>query len=413
MGMRNGKPVKVLSLDGGGTWSLIQARVLMDLYPGCSGHEILRDFDFVAANSGGGVVSACLIDDMTPEAILDLFMSRDLRVHLFQPLPFYRKWLRVLGFKVGPQFATEAKLNCLTRVLRGQAAVALSRLGILNRKGAPVRFLFAAYDYDRDRAVFLRSDGDSPAANFPRKPAALSVIAAVHASSTAPVQFFDRPADFGSKRYWDGGVSGLNNPVLAGVVEAVAAGVPRDQIGVLSIGTGSTFLPRSGPAEVPQLMQQNAALGLVPGIKKLAGAVLADPPDTDSFLAHLMLGGRLPQSPAEFRGPTPLVRLSPLVRPEVGQGEWTLPKGFTAEEFARLASMDLAVIEDADAELVLRFCESWMAGAWPNQPIRHGGDLDARGAPNRDFCEIGQQRYLDGKQAWRAPLQAPISPALA
>jgi predicted acylesterase/phospholipase RssA len=413
MGIRNGKPVKVLSLDGGGTWSLIQARVLMDLYPGCSGHEILRDFDFVAANSGGGVVTACLIDDMKPEAILDLFMSRDLRVHLFQPLPFYRKWLRVFGLKIGPQFATAGKLACLTKVLQGQAADALGKVSVLNRKGAPVRFLFAAYDYDRDRAVFFRSDADSPAANFPRKPVALSVIDAVHASSTAPVQFFDQPADFGSKRYWDGGVSGLNNPVLAGVVEAVAAGAPRDQIGVLSIGTGSTFLPRSGPAAVAELVQQDADIGLVPGIKKLAGAVLADPPDTDSFLAHLMLGGQLPRSPAEFRAPTALVRLSPLVRPEVGPGEWVLPKGFSADDFARLASMDLAVIEDADAELVLRFCESWMAGDWPNQPIRHGGDLDGGGAPNRDFCEIGQQRYADGKRAWAAPLHAPISPAYA
>jgi patatin-like phospholipase/acyl hydrolase len=49
---------RILSLDGGGTWALIQVKALIALYdnePATSGHDVLRDFDLVAANSGGSI----------------------------------------------------------------------------------------------------------------------------------------------------------------------------------------------------------------------------------------------------------------------------------------------------------------------------------------------------------------------
>jgi hypothetical protein len=47
-------PYKILSLDGGGSWALIQARVLGKLYgDNTSGLDILKDFDLVIGNSGG------------------------------------------------------------------------------------------------------------------------------------------------------------------------------------------------------------------------------------------------------------------------------------------------------------------------------------------------------------------------
>lgn len=43
---------RILSLDGGGTWSLIQVKALIALYSkDTSGHAVLRDFDLVAADS--------------------------------------------------------------------------------------------------------------------------------------------------------------------------------------------------------------------------------------------------------------------------------------------------------------------------------------------------------------------------
>ena len=45
---------RILSLDGGGAWAVIQAMALIDLYGSDKkcGHEVLGDFDLVAANSG-------------------------------------------------------------------------------------------------------------------------------------------------------------------------------------------------------------------------------------------------------------------------------------------------------------------------------------------------------------------------
>jgi uncharacterized protein len=48
---------RVLSLDGGGTWALIQTKALIALYNDkTSGQSVLQDFDLVAANSGGSIV---------------------------------------------------------------------------------------------------------------------------------------------------------------------------------------------------------------------------------------------------------------------------------------------------------------------------------------------------------------------
>jgi uncharacterized protein len=50
---------RILSLDGGGTWALIQVKALIALYPGGAatpGLTVLNDFDLVAANSGGSIV---------------------------------------------------------------------------------------------------------------------------------------------------------------------------------------------------------------------------------------------------------------------------------------------------------------------------------------------------------------------
>ena len=47
-------PFRVLSLDGGGAWALIEVRALMALYgEGATGHQVLKNFDLVDANSGG------------------------------------------------------------------------------------------------------------------------------------------------------------------------------------------------------------------------------------------------------------------------------------------------------------------------------------------------------------------------
>lgn len=60
----------------------------------------------------------------------------------------------------------------------------------------------------------------------PPAPAAkdATLVEAVHASTNAPIRYYDEPAEVSGRRYWDGALGGYNNPVLAAVVEALANG---------------------------------------------------------------------------------------------------------------------------------------------------------------------------------------------
>lgn len=52
---------RILSLDGDGTWTLIQVKALIQLYGAeTTGHGVLRDFDLVVASFGGNIVLGAL-----------------------------------------------------------------------------------------------------------------------------------------------------------------------------------------------------------------------------------------------------------------------------------------------------------------------------------------------------------------
>src|ERR1700742_1836784 len=75
---------RILSLDGGGCWALIQVRALIELYgPNKLGREVLQDFDLVAANSGGSIVLGCLIENMSLTKILGFFNDEAQRKAIF------------------------------------------------------------------------------------------------------------------------------------------------------------------------------------------------------------------------------------------------------------------------------------------------------------------------------------------
>src|SRR6185312_15901116 len=122
----DGMNFRILSLDGGGPWSLIQIMTLIDLYRSggalLSGHHVLRDFDLVIANSGGSLVLGGLIKDLSLAEIQTHFDDPATRQALFTALPsarrpFARLIDRLCG--VGPRYAAAAKLDALRRLLNG------------------------------------------------------------------------------------------------------------------------------------------------------------------------------------------------------------------------------------------------------------------------------------------------------
>lgn len=423
------KPFRILSLDGGGTFALIQAKVLDDLFPGEDGHQVLSHFDLVSACSGGAIVAAALIEGYSPREIFELFDNCVNRNALFGRLPWYRSLLQLLTCAVSPsspvgqRFSTEGKLEFLHRILPRMGTISLQSLhGILNDSIASVRsqrgeadkpmsFLFVTYDFDRDRARMMRSNVTSPAASFPHRQQRATLAEAAHASSTAPINWFDKPAEFDGCRFWDGAMTGYNNPVLAGVVEAIALGVPRCDIGVLSLGTSTVFLPESGTEGIPDaLCRPRSRTGFLPELVKVGKTIIADPPDAHTFIAHLMLDGGLPLDVSCCpHTETAIVRMNPMIQPVIDRhtGAWSVPAGWSVEEFRRIAEMDISASRQDDVDLIKRLCDGWLQDAWHNQPIRSCGTWIPPSShlfvANTDsLCEIGHRWYSDAKSAWTA-----------
>ena len=111
-------PYRILSLDGGGAWSLIQVRALMTLYgDSASGHEVLRNFDFAAANSGGSLVMAGLLENLPLGEILQYFMDEAKRRSIFSPTTSIGDIVLHSTLGVGPKYNASAKLPAIERLL--------------------------------------------------------------------------------------------------------------------------------------------------------------------------------------------------------------------------------------------------------------------------------------------------------
>lgn len=64
----------ILSLDGGGTWAVLQVMALQEIFGAeASGHDVLANFKLVAANSGGSITLGGLIENKTLKQLRDDF----------------------------------------------------------------------------------------------------------------------------------------------------------------------------------------------------------------------------------------------------------------------------------------------------------------------------------------------------
>jgi hypothetical protein len=389
-------PYHILSLDGGGSWALLQVMVLKAIYGDVPGRALLAQFDLVAANSGGSIVLAALAEGLPLSEIESFFLSGDKRRKIFVALSWWQKYLRLSAVLrlagVGPRYAAPAKLAGLQELLPKAGDMRLDHLSqaIARETGRLTHFLITGFDYENDRAVFFRSDAQSRAASFAPEPCP-ALAEAVHASSDAPINYFDRPAAFARTRFWDGAVAGYNNPVLAGVVEALANRGPGPGIAALSIGTGTVRLPMEDGTVRPPLAQQRERQTLTGDLDKMATSILDDPPDAATYIAHVTLHQPLPTGPDQRVGTGCVVRMSPVIRPVREGGAWQLPKGLTEQEFAALADLSMDAVENAQVELIRRLGIEWLADRVPNQPIRAGADY---------ACEIGHATFSEARQAW-------------
>jgi len=427
----------ILSLDGGGTWALIQVKALQNLFgQDTRGHEVLRSFRLVAANSGGSIVAAGLWKDLALSEIEQLFRDRKLRESVFQRLPWYRRLLRVISF--GPKYSGHRKLEGLRAILggtldsKGRPTLDLSQtlvaalprdFGRTDRE--PTDLVIVAFDYDRTRALFFRTNVDSGSGSQHKTPDAIQAKAttlpeAIHASSHAPVNYFSSSATImigrNRVRAWDGAIAGFNNPLLVGVTEALANGISREDIRILSIGTGSAMLPRlvkGYDGAYPWLFDRPHRHNLFGDLRKLATSILDNPPDVASYIAYMALGARLPEPtdppgvPARNGGP--IVRMNPMIQPikRKGSDEFVPPGSNTGTpldmaQFNALINTELDAVDPDDVAHIEELCRMWLADEAHNQPIlASSATLD---------CEIGQRWYSDARRRAVALGLVPAQP---
>lgn len=393
-------PFRILTLDGGGSWALIEVRTLINLYgEKMTGHQILRNFDLVAANSGGSLVLAGLIENLSLAQILDYFMDENNRRSIFSPTKNPGdEALRSL-LDIGPKYSSTAKLPAIERFLpaTGDAPLAGCLDQVIGPNKLPVHALIIGFDYDRNRAVFFRSAAATSPDWGEGQPANISVAGAVHASTNAPVNYFDGPAllPLTPDRYWDGGITGCNNPVVAALVESIVLGRPPQDANVLCLGTGTVSLPLSAagapdsPFEAPRLESS------VPtDLKKLATAIVDDPPDAATFISHAITGGNAVGLPPGVV--SRVVRMSPLICPvQATNGGWRAPGNWPAATFQYLCNIDMDALTEFDVTYISNYCSIWHDDLAPNQPIRMRMNPFDPWNP-----EIGYARYSEAKSAW-------------
>ena len=381
---------RILSLDGGGTWALLQAMALGDLYPGLGGRRILGQFDLAVANSGGSIVLAGLMLDFAPDRIADFFLDQTSREAIFHKRPLVEEALAA-ALPIFPKYSAAEKRTGLAAVFGATGNIRLadwpSTSGWpVGPAGAAVRVLIPAFDYDRLREDFLRSY------EVPRTGATAettTLVDAVHGSTNAPVTFFDAPAMVGGRRYWDGAMGGYNNPLMAGVVDAIALDVEPQTITALSIGSGTVRLAPpdlAPPATPPDLKASLAAPGIVGDSEKAARCITDDPPDAATYVAHVVLGN----APAV---PGRVVRMNPVVQPvrDFPADPWRFPAGLPAPLFDALANLGMDAVAAADVANIRALGEAWLSDRAPNQPIRMGDDLG---------CAVGHPTYGAAKAHW-------------
>lgn len=390
---------RVLSLDGGGSWALIEVKALIACYgENTPGRSVLEDFDLVAANSGGSIVLGGLVEGLTLGQILALFEDQARRESVFSPTHQLGDKLLHDLIGLGPKYSAANKLPALQNALPSKGPLPLDQaVAGVRRSGSQqdVHLLIVGFDYDRNRAIFFRSSEASGPAWGAGATADVTLAEAIHASTNAPVNYFDAPAAFPDRpgRYWDGAITGCNNPVVAAVAEAIALGRNTLDLALLSIGSASVALPWPLPGQsASPYLQPVSQLGLKNDLRKLATSILDDPPDIATYLAHLMTGSGmgLNRPPADSR----IVRLNPLISPVMKQGAWSAPGSMSAAQFTYLANLDIDAVQQAQVDAISSYADLWLQGVAPNQPIRmHADTLEA---------ELGQTTFPGALAAWNA-----------
>jgi uncharacterized protein len=249
---------------------------------------------------------------------------------------------------------------------------------------------------------------------------------AIHASSNAPVNYFDEAAvtkPFIKKPkpvfndtiytmtswYWDGAVSGFNNPVLAVLIEAITNGIPTKDCCILSLGTGtggkvilSDKITSDDPEDVHicqvnknnKLVDTSTSFAFVMDIKKMSTSILDDPPDSATFIAYSIMDPSLTNN-------ANLVRINPCYSPVINKATnvYEVPQVYMSDKdpegkLLNLMKLSMDAVENEEIALITDLCDKFITDntrCLANQFIRGDGST----------LHLGQATYIEAKEKWQ------------
>lgn len=397
--MENNKLYKILSLDGGGSWSYFQLLTLNELYPNKTGHQILLEFDLVIANSGGSIVLAALIANWDLNQALTLFNSKEKRDKIFHKNSFWQRYFptNLTTSFVGPKYSSTKKREGLSEIFKDIKDLNIEEISNLSDKLPEI--VICTFDAVNNREKFFRSTEQNFSANF------LDII---HGSSNAPVNYFDLPAKIkthsktrnpndGFTFYsWDGALGGFNNPVAAGIIEVINKGICPKNICVRSIGTGSKVMPIArqerfqknvSKLQTRTLFRYKTGLDFfMQTVTNMAKTILFEPPDWANYVAYMLLfQDSLATEEEKLKR---FVRLSPYIYAHEG-----CPP-YISDLVNILYPLDMDLTAQKDIDQLLQCFEAWKKGDIWNQSIKYTY------RNNIPSSEIGHKSFSQAIKAW-------------
>jgi uncharacterized protein len=273
------RPVRILSIDGGGIRGIIPATVLARIEQQ-TGRPIADLFDLIAGTSTGGILALALTcpseDGTRPRfaatELVDLYEHEGPDIFPRHPLAGFRRLF-------GPKYP----LRGLERALR-------ARLLHTHLAEARTEVLVTAYDIGRRDTVFFRSERakelvrkrDPEAADYN-----LEMVDVALATSAAPTYFAPRRIPLRRPQppmvLVDGGVF-ANNPGMCAYVDVSAGQRPPEDVLMVSLGTGSLTRPLS--------YRRARGWGLIGWAPPLFDVVLDAVSDATNYQLDRVLGDR-------------------------------------------------------------------------------------------------------------------------
>jgi hypothetical protein len=211
---------RILSIDGGGIRGVLPAAYLAELERRfLGGKSIGSYFDMVAGTSTGGIIALALARGMSAQEAERIYVDRSARI--FPELKGWRKWRRLWRWLSRPKHDQQVLKNELLAVfddaVLDSAETRLVVPSFEGRFGEPFIYKTPHHpDYQKDRHKRF-SD------------------VALH--TTAAPSYYPGIEDNGYVMI-DGGIW-ANNPIMNALVDVLACyDVPRENIRILSLGTG-------------------------------------------------------------------------------------------------------------------------------------------------------------------------------